>query len=431
MALDASIFARFAQPMRSVADYDLEHENLQGARQGNALRLLALQQGQQKADEYDRGVQRSNALQGLVGGFGADEEANALALVRGGFLKESQDYQESGAKRKKESAEAGYKAAQADKERIAGGLQKFEIIGQLMGGVQDQATYDLARQKAAQVLGPEFAAQISPQYNPAEIAQAQQQAMSVKERLEQEWKAKGYDRELAKDAEIGRHNQANEQTARGQLGVAQANVGLRRQELAEQKSAPRGQFIQTPDGYVLADPRTGAVTPITGPDGKPLQGKAADRAMTEGQAKANLFGTRMSEADKIIADLSAKGVASPSIGQQLTGGEGLSGMIATAVASPQQQQVDQAQRDFINAVLRRESGAAIASSEFQNARKQYFVQPGDSKEVIAQKAKNRQVAIQGMLAEVPESRRTKPQAGGDTYTDAEKEKRYQAWKAKQ
>jgi hypothetical protein len=419
MALDASIYQRFAQPLKSVADYDREYAEGQNAKQVNALNALRIQGAQREQQTADAAAQRGNALRGLVGGFGADENANALALLKGGYLPEAQAYQKAGADRKKDLADADYKAAQADKERLASGLQRLEIIGQLMGGVRDQATYDQARQAAAQQFGPELAAKIPPQYDPNQIAQAQQQAMSVKERLEQEWKVKGYDRDLANDAEARRHNRAGETNAAGQLGVAQANVGLRRAELAEQKTAPRGQFIQTTDGYVLADPRTGSVKPVTGPDGKPLQGKAADRAMTEGQAKANLFGTRMSEADKIIGDLAGKGVASPSLGQQLTGGEGIAGMAATALASPQQQQVDQAQRDFINAVLRRESGAAIATSEFQNARKQYFVQPGDSKEVIAQKAKNRQVAIQGMLAEVPEGKRSKPPAAAGGWSVVE------------
>jgi hypothetical protein len=57
------------------------------------------------------------------------------------------------------------------------------------------------------------------------------------------------------------------------------------------------------------------------------------------------------------------------------------------------QKVNQAQRDFVNAVLRQESGAAIADSEFENAKKQYFPQPGDKPEVIEQKRQNRERVI--------------------------------------
>jgi hypothetical protein len=61
------------------------------------------------------------------------------------------------------------------------------------------------------------------------------------------------------------------------------------------------------------------------------------------------------------------------------------------------QKAEQAQRDFINAVLRQESGAVISEQEFDNARKQYFPQPFDSAEVKRQKAQNRKLAIQGIL----------------------------------
>lgn len=60
------------------------------------------------------------------------------------------------------------------------------------------------------------------------------------------------------------------------------------------------------------------------------------------------------------------------------------------------QKAGQAQRDFINAVLRKESGATIADTEFDNAKQQYFPQPGDTDAVILQKAQNRKIAIQGL-----------------------------------
>ena len=66
--------------------------------------------------------------------------------------------------------------------------------------------------------------------------------------------------------------------------------------------------------------------------------------------------------------------------------------------TPEFQRFDQARRDFVNAILRRESGAVIADSEFENANKQYFPQPGDSPEVIAQKRRNRRNAIEGIRA---------------------------------
>lgn len=60
------------------------------------------------------------------------------------------------------------------------------------------------------------------------------------------------------------------------------------------------------------------------------------------------------------------------------------------------QKYQQAKRDFVNAILRRESGAVISEQEFANAEQQYFPQPGDKPEVIQQKRANREAAIHGL-----------------------------------
>lgn len=70
-----------------------------------------------------------------------------------------------------------------------------------------------------------------------------------------------------------------------------------------------------------------------------------------------------------------------------------------AFETQEQKLQEQAERNFINAVLRRESGAAIAPSEFDNAAKQYFPRSGDGPEVLAQKLRNRQQVIESFKAE--------------------------------
>lgn len=72
------------------------------------------------------------------------------------------------------------------------------------------------------------------------------------------------------------------------------------------------------------------------------------------------------------------------------------------------QEFDQIQRDFINATLRRESGAVISDSEFANARAQYLPQIGDSKEVLERKAENRAIVQQSFI-----------RAAGNAYQDPE------------
>lgn len=163
---------------------------------------------------------------------------------------------------------------------------------------------------------------------------------------------------------------------------------------------------KAPSGYQwTTDPATGqpALKAIPGgPADKPAPGP---KALNEGQAKALLFGSRMAIADEIMSELEKRGKLFPNIVKQgvesvpLIGGA--LGMAANYGATEAEQQVEQAQRDFINAVLRRESGASIAPSEFASAAKQYFPQLGDEKnpEVLKQKAAARRTAIEGMKAD--------------------------------
>lgn len=141
-----------------------------------------------------------------------------------------------------------------------------------------------------------------------------------------------------------------------------------------------------------------------------------DKPLTESQAKANLFGKRMLASEDIIdrigTNYSAAGINAKMSAEEAPVIGGLAGMAGNMMLSDNSQQVEQAQRDFINAVLRRESGAMISPAEFKNGRKQYFPQPGDSEAVIAQKAANRKQAIEGMFDELPPNRRPTRGGGG-------------------
>lgn len=77
----------------------------------------------------------------------------------------------------------------------------------------------------------------------------------------------------------------------------------------------------------------------------------------------------------------------------------MSGWTPNGMKSADRQRFEQAKRDFVNAQLRRESGAAISQKEFDNADAQYFPQPGDSADVIAQKRTNRQRSVEAMARE--------------------------------
>lgn len=108
-----------------------------------------------------------------------------------------------------------------------------------------------------------------------------------------------------------------------------------------------------------------------------------EKPLTEYQGKSVTFGTRAAESHNVLNDL--EGAYSTISANYLP----------SFINSPEGQKVQQAQANFVNAVLRQESGAAINASEFNNAKKQYFPQPGDSADVIAQKRQNRETVIKG------------------------------------
>lgn len=138
------------------------------------------------------------------------------------------------------------------------------------------------------------------------------------------------------------------------------------------------------------------------------------------QGKAAGFTDRMLQSEGVLSGVApATGIGPPVPGVQDQGNSvtqtGLSKIpgVGNFVISGDRQKYNQAKSDFINAQLRRESGAAIAQSEFDNADKQYFPVPGDKPEVIKQKAANRRAAVEAMGREGGGSYRPKFNFGED------------------
>lgn len=123
----------------------------------------------------------------------------------------------------------------------------------------------------------------------------------------------------------------------------------------------------------------------------------ADKPMNENQGNAMIYGTRAAQAQNVLDSI---GVSySPIKLDMARGAERIPGGRAAAntyMLNGNEQMVDQAQRNFINAILRRESGAVISDQEFANARKQYFPEQGDSDAVLKQKRANRELVIRGL-----------------------------------
>jgi hypothetical protein len=172
---------------------------------------------------------------------------------------------------------------------------------------------------------------------------------------------------------------------------------------------PGARVQAIPGMNSVLDQQVPATAPVAG---TPLRGKGT--ALTESQGNATAYGMRMKEANAVLEPLEKagktntgliKGAVSgtvglvPFIGDKL---EDVSGSIFNALPrvlgglSPEQQQVAQARINFITALLRKESGAAIGASEFATAEKNYFPKPGDDDATIAQKQQARKTAIRAM-----------------------------------
>lgn len=112
--------------------------------------------------------------------------------------------------------------------------------------------------------------------------------------------------------------------------------------------------------------------------------------MTEGQANSATYADRVFEVNAALESMDPA-VMTDTVQHAYSLSPG-----GNYLMTPEYQQYEQLKRNFVNAVLRKESGAVISDAEFANAEKQYFPAPGDSPEVIAQKAKNRAVVAQGL-----------------------------------
>jgi hypothetical protein len=210
----------------------------------------------------------------------------------------------------------------------------------------------------------------------------------------------------------------------GQLTPGQA------QQLGAGKTitGPNGEIMfMTPQG-VFSQPGNAGSQPMPGaaqgqsvpaaPVGEPMQPAPAQSAPQAPQPPRGQQGMIPLTEPKVTIDekkamtFADRMKASGSlIDQNGAAGEGLWDTTVSKIpiagnymVSDEYQSLDQARRDFINAQLRRESGAVISPEEFSNAEKQYFPQPGDNPATIEQKRRNRETVINGMARD-----------GGPTY----------------
>lgn len=305
---------------------------------------------------------------------------------------------------------AGYAAgAEESQMQQMGQLRQMGALQQILSHIEKQkmarqaADKELAFREELQALGPqpdqESLARVAAKYAPAsDILKSQTSSLDRRAQMDA-------NRELAQER-VNAQRDAQRERIQAQFDLAKQRAEDQALSRAEQNKArmemmrlaaslrpepqPRNLQLTTDEsGNQLIVNPDGSTRPLTRDGAGVKRPVAADRPMTEFQGKAALYGTRSAQSDKVLKALEDKiNTTGLAMGQSM-------GVVGNALMSSEQQRVNQAQRDFVNAVLRQESGAVISDAEFANAKKQYFPEPGDTPQVVAQKRANRQLAIQG------------------------------------
>ena len=154
----------------------------------------------------------------------------------------------------------------------------------------------------------------------------------------------------------------------------------------------------------LVDPTVSAIRDLQLQKAKD-EAKSREEAKTSAkgpQSQAATYADRLKQSEAVFNELASKGYNRTDKGEALKANLGslplVGGLLQTFEGEDTKRQ-KQAERNFLNAVLRRESGAAISPSEFSSGESQYFARGGDTPAVLAQKAENRKTALAGLLTE--------------------------------
>jgi hypothetical protein len=160
---------------------------------------------------------------------------------------------------------------------------------------------------------------------------------------------------------------------------------------AEMNGTAKWVTMQQSDGTYVQQgfDRNGKATTMIPASADEVAKLNTQKAPTEGQSKAAGYANRMIQNEATIQD-------------HIASNQGVGGIwnrnAPNALKSDGYQSFLSAKNNWIAALLRQESGAAISEGEYSAADKQYFPQPGDGPDTIKQKAALRATANQSMIA---------------------------------
>lgn len=154
---------------------------------------------------------------------------------------------------------------------------------------------------------------------------------------------------------------------------------------------PRLQQVVDATGTYIVNLDTGETKPIL-INGKPVK-KPESPSGEESNAAGFLL--RMQDATKLLDTYEEKGKPSV-VTSSVSGVPFVGGVLERGAQTPEQQQYKNAALAWIRAKLRKESGAAIGADEAAQEYQNYFPVINDTKEVIEQKRRLRQSAMDEM-----------------------------------
>ncbi len=155
---------------------------------------------------------------------------------------------------------------------------------------------------------------------------------------------------------------------------------------AESGTWERVGGVKAPSGMSITTNPDGTVSVTQGPTG----GK-----MTEANSKDMVYATRAAGA---LPTIDQMGDSLTSLGETVGGN---APVVGNYMKSPEFQQAEQAGKEFLQAILRKDTGAAITKQEVDEYGSVYLPRPGDSPEVLAQKKASRQRALRALAAGIP------------------------------
>jgi hypothetical protein len=322
---------------------------------------MARQQRADAQEEGIRGVYRGATSIDADGNMVLDDKKVVTGLA--GYAPEKAlEYQQGITKRKGEESKIKREEAKFELEDMA---ERTKQARDIAAGIYDDASFEAAKPMLQK---------IAPQ-------------MPLPERFDAKWRdnitltADGRLKQI--ESQLGRDvtMRGQEITMRGQ-DISSANsrrgqdITLRGQNLANERANERLNFD-----------RSGGTAAVNAANGTTTK----TEKLTEGMRNNAMYAQRMVASEKLLEGneeqkptLSEKGLA-------------FSETASNASRSPARRQALQAQRDWVRAKLRKESGAAIGKDEMENEILTYFPQIGDDPGTIEQKRLARLEATNGLI----------------------------------